>query len=116
MKRHGSCFCPATRPAYLVSKRALMARLEILGYGVSRATRDRLPGRERAVCPDECELPRSLGPGSDGLRVREIRIRRDEGQAKSQNREAPMGLSDCRVEALVAASDLARAKRFYERQ
>ena len=27
-----------------------------------------------------------------------------------------MGLSDCRVEALVAASDLDRAKRFYERQ
>jgi catechol 2,3-dioxygenase-like lactoylglutathione lyase family enzyme len=27
-----------------------------------------------------------------------------------------MGLSDCRVEALVAVSDLDRAKRFYERQ
>ena len=27
-----------------------------------------------------------------------------------------MGLSDCRVEALLAVSDLDRAKRFYERQ
>jgi catechol 2,3-dioxygenase-like lactoylglutathione lyase family enzyme len=27
-----------------------------------------------------------------------------------------MGLSDCRVEALLAVSDLERARRFYERQ
>jgi catechol 2,3-dioxygenase-like lactoylglutathione lyase family enzyme len=32
------------------------------------------------------------------------------------HREAPMGLSDCRVQALLAVSDLDRAKRFYEHQ
>jgi predicted enzyme related to lactoylglutathione lyase len=30
--------------------------------------------------------------------------------------EAPVGLSDCRVQALLAVSDLDRAKRFYEQQ
>jgi catechol 2,3-dioxygenase-like lactoylglutathione lyase family enzyme len=31
-------------------------------------------------------------------------------------KEAPVGLSDCRVQALMAVSDLARARRFYEGQ
>jgi catechol 2,3-dioxygenase-like lactoylglutathione lyase family enzyme len=31
-------------------------------------------------------------------------------------KEAPMGLSDCRVQAMLAVSDLDRARRFYEQQ
>jgi catechol 2,3-dioxygenase-like lactoylglutathione lyase family enzyme len=36
--------------------------------------------------------------------------------ADNHNKEAPVGLSDCRVQALLAVSDLDRAKRFYEQQ